>query len=443
MLFWKSITGAICLMICVSGIQAQNYALHSIPTFGLPGATIEANIDLESPSPAQGFQFGLIHDSTLLTPTLVSEGSALISTNAGSGADYFHFELAPIGGPGVVVGAIVSLSPPLESIPVGTHQVAVIQYSLSATAEPNSSSSLTFINTLGSPSVNCVISVGGVSQQPILDHGSLSVETPAPTGVTVTVDDPCTCDATLSWTNGGLYDTIEITRDGATTSHAGTDTSLLISLTDAVAANFEVVGIRNTQASAAGLGSGTCNQTPPSIGPSDLVCTIDHETCTVTMSWTNNDPTYQDLTFSVDGVLVSTLAGTATTTSHVLSAELVDFSLEIGGSGGCGEAMPSINCVMMCLPERFKRGDVNGDSGVDISDAIGTLSYLFQATPSPCLDSIDTNDDGGVDISDAISVLNYIFAGGAEPPAPGPSTCGIDPTVDTLDCANYNTAVCN
>ena len=136
MLFWKSITGAICLMICVSGIQAQNFALHSVPTSGLPGATIEATVDLETPSPAQGFQFGLTHDSALLTATLVTEGSALTSANAGSGADYFHFELSPVGGTGVVVGAIVSLAPPLESIPVGTHQVAVIQYSLSATAEP-------------------------------------------------------------------------------------------------------------------------------------------------------------------------------------------------------------------------------------------------------------------------------------------------------------------
>ncbi|MDE0960433.1 MAG: dockerin type I repeat-containing protein [Planctomycetota bacterium] len=443
MLNWKNLTGALCLMISVSGLQAQNFALHSIPTSGLPGSSIEATVELETPSPAQGFQFGIVHDTTLLTAILVTEGSALAGANAGSGADYFHFELAPIGGPGVIVGAIVSLAPPLESIPVGTHQVAVIQYSLIATAEPGSISNLTFNNTLGSPAVNCVISVGGVSQQPILDHGSISVETQAPSAVSVTVDDPCTCDGTLSWTNGGLYDSIEITRDGVTTSHLGTDTSLAVALTDGVTANFGVVGIRNLQASAAALGSGTCNQTPPSIGPSDLVCTIDHESCTVTMSWTNNDPTYQDLTFSVDGILVGTLLGTATSTTHVLTAELVDFSLEIGGSGGCGEAMPTVSCVMVCLPERFKRGDVNSDGGVDISDAIGTLSYLFQATPSPCLDAVDTNDDGNVDISDAISVLNYIFAGGAEPPAPGPNTCGIDSTADALDCPSYNTAICN
>ena len=442
MLNWKMLLGAICLLSFVTTLQGQNYALHAGATSGLPGGTATATVNLETPSPSQGFQFGITHDSSMLTAVLVSEGSGLTSTNAGSGADYFLFELAPVGGPGVIVGAIVSLSPPLESIPVGLHEVALIQYSIDAAALPGTASSITFVNTLGSPAVNCVISVGGVSQQPILDHGSMLVETPAPSGVTVTIDDPCTCDGTLSWTNGGLYDSIEVTQDGVTTTQPGTATSMPIALTDAVASSFEVVGISNAQASAAGLGSGTCTQTPPSAGPSDLNCSIDHETCTVTLTWLNNDPAYQALTLSVDGVLISSLPGTTTTTTHVLPLELVDFTLEIGGSGGCGEALASTSCVLACLPERFRRGDINGDAGVDISDAIGTLSYLFQAVPPLCLDAIDSNDDGFVDISDAIKVLTYIFAGGAEPPAPGPINCGIDPTDDTLDCATYDTTGC-
>ena len=97
----------------------------------------------------------------------------------------------------------------------------------------------------------------------------------------------------------------------------------------------------------------------------------------------------------------------------------------------------------MCLPERFKRGDVNSDGTLDISDAIGTLNYLFQNLPVVCLDAVDSNDDGAVDISDAISVLNYIFAGGPPPAAPGPSECGVDTTDDALDCPGYNTDLCS
>jgi len=443
MLNWKILLGAICLLCTVTTLQGQNYALHAPATSGLPGSSVTVSVQLETPSPAQGFQLGLSHDSTLLTAVLVTEGSGLASSNAGSGADYFHFELTPTGGIGVVVGAIVSLAPPLESIPVGTSEVAQIQYSLAGTASPGTSTGLTFVNTLGSPTVNCVISVGGISQQPILDHGVLTIETPAPTGVTVTVDDACTCAGTLSWTNGDSYDNIEVTHNGSTVLLAGTDTSMPVSLSDGVAASYDVVGIRNGQASAAASGSGTCAQTPDSAGPSDLTCTIDHETCTVTLSWTNNDPGYQGLSLSVDGALIESMPGTATTTTYILPAELVSYTMEIGGTGGCGETLAPASCASMCLPERFKRGDVNGDTMVDISDAIGTLSYLFQAVPSDCLDAVDTNDDGGVDISDAISVLNYIFAGGTEPPAPGPTTCGIDPTDDALDCPGYDTTGCN
>jgi len=35
---------------------------------------------------------------------------------------------------------------------------------------------------------------------------------------------------------------------------------------------------------------------------------------------------------------------------------------------------------------------------------------------------------GGVNITDGIYILNYLFQGGPAPPAPGPDECGPDPT---------------
>ena len=148
----------------------------------------------------------------------------------------------------------------------------------------------------------------------------------------------------------------------------------------------------------------------------------------------------------MDGQLVATLAGTDSTTTYVLPAEMTPYTLEISGIGECGESLAGMGCTLECLPERFRRGDVNSDTLVDISDAIGTLSYLFQGIPMVCLDAIDTNDDGTIDISDAISTLSYIFGGGTPPAAPGPSTCGVDPdngNPDSLDCTDYNTGSCN
>jgi len=87
----------------------------------------------------------------------------------------------------------------------------------------------------------------------------------------------------------------------------------------------------------------------------------------------------------------------------------------------------------------FLRGDANGDGGVDIADAIFGLGYLFLGDAKPaCMDAADTNDTGKFDLSDPISILGWAFSGSAAPPAPGPSTCGTDPTPDSLGCEAYN-----
>ena len=83
----------------------------------------------------------------------------------------------------------------------------------------------------------------------------------------------------------------------------------------------------------------------------------------------------------------------------------------------------------------FRRGNTNGDSGVDLADALFVVNYLFAGGQQPnCLDSADINDDGSLDISDTVYLLNYLFVSGPTPAAPGPQNCGPDPTDDNLDC---------
>jgi len=95
------------------------------------------------------------------------------------------------------------------------------------------------------------------------------------------------------------------------------------------------------------------------------------------------------------------------------------------------------------MPGDFRRGDVNGDGILDISDAIADLAYQFLGTfVAICLDAHDFNDSGDVDISDSISSLSFQFVGGVSlpPPAPGHINCGPDPTADTvgdLGCEAY------
>ena len=76
----------------------------------------------------------------------------------------------------------------------------------------------------------------------------------------------------------------------------------------------------------------------------------------------------------------------------------------------------------------FRRGDVNDDGAVDISDPTVILNWLFLGGERPsCLDAANTNGDRAHDLSDAVTLLNYLFAGGEPPPAPGPKLCGADP----------------
>ncbi|MDG2084149.1 MAG: dockerin type I repeat-containing protein, partial [Planctomycetota bacterium] len=89
-----------------------------------------------------------------------------------------------------------------------------------------------------------------------------------------------------------------------------------------------------------------------------------------------------------------------------------------------------------CEETSFTRGDVNGDGGVDISDAIATLDYLFTGGTISCENSTDSNDDGTLDVADGIALLGYLFSGTGDLPMPFP-TCGIDPTADALECETF------
>lgn len=85
----------------------------------------------------------------------------------------------------------------------------------------------------------------------------------------------------------------------------------------------------------------------------------------------------------------------------------------------------------------FVRGNVDGKGGIDLSDPVFLLTHLFLGEKTPdCLDAGDANDDGDLDLSDAVYSLSFQFLGGAQPASPFPE-CGIDPSIDGLDCRLY------
>jgi len=79
----------------------------------------------------------------------------------------------------------------------------------------------------------------------------------------------------------------------------------------------------------------------------------------------------------------------------------------------------------------FRRGDSNASGDLNITDGVFVLNYLFLGGPEPpCQDAADSDDNGQLNITDGVRILNYLFLGGPAPPAPGPDTCGSDPTPD-------------
>ena len=94
----------------------------------------------------------------------------------------------------------------------------------------------------------------------------------------------------------------------------------------------------------------------------------------------------------------------------------------------------------------FKRGDVDASGTPDITDAIVVLGHLFLGDPRPpCFDAADSDDSGSLDITDAVFLLGHLFLGEASPPAPGPESCGTDPTAEPAGSdygCSYPTARC-
>jgi hypothetical protein len=97
-----------------------------------------------------------------------------------------------------------------------------------------------------------------------------------------------------------------------------------------------------------------------------------------------------------------------------------------------GDSIPD-ECQSPENPVRFRRGDVNGDGTMDLSDPICILFYLFGGQTIPCLKAADIDDTGALDISDPIRLLGALFLGTLPPSAPYPG-CGWDPKPDGLSC---------
>jgi hypothetical protein len=185
------------------------------------------------------------------------------------------------------------------------------------------------------------------------------------------------------------------------------------------------------------------NQDQPAAGVSDwtdqlAVAAADANLTDAAAVWLNNDDTVTGEPAYITGVF-----GLGDAQGNVISQ-----SWEFGGFAGNQDvlALRYVNALAAGGAEVFKRGDCNSDLLFNIADPIFTLGILFPVPPNPpnvaeCVDSCDANDDGLLNIADPIAKLGVLFPSVSPPPvmpAPGSTTCGVDPTTsDPFDCANY------
>ena len=69
-------------------------------------------------------------------------------------------------------------------------------------------------------------------------------------------------------------------------------------------------------------------------------------------------------------------------------------------------------------------GNVNGDSSVNLADAVYMINYIFTDGPAPIpvVACMDANTDASVNLADAGYIINYVFIQSS--PAPGDCSPG-------------------
>jgi len=428
------------VLLASSEVLGQDHTLTAGNLAAIPGQSVAVPVLLDNDEPVRGFSLGLAHSGGPLTLTSIVPGAALLVANGGSGPSFFIEEIAPVNGPGGTCGAVLSFSPPLEDIPIGTgHELVQYVYAAPAAAAPGAVSSLDFTDTLGNPPIDTIVSVAGVTRIPTQVSGSVSIVTAPVTGLSCSLTDPCACTFSLSWTNQGVYDSILVLRDGVLVQTLGggataaTVNRISTTIGGPSSNTIEVIARRNSVDSDAESCLAVCPDVPDPVAPTGLTCTVDPFTGVATLVWSNAQP-YDAISVSVDGAPAASLSGGASTAQISLLAPGI-YSICLDGGDLCNVPFASACCTAV-YEQLFVRGDANADGSFNISDPIFALNYLFAAGSIPCEKSLDLNDAGQTDLADVILMLQGIFGSGGLPPAPFPG-CGVDPTPDTLSCDSF------
>ncbi|HIA27291.1 MAG TPA: hypothetical protein EYN79_04100 [Planctomycetes bacterium] len=416
------------------GAQDPDYVL-SLPSIdALSGANIELTVGFDNTgTEIQGFSYGVCHDPAALTLLDATADGTTTATSGENGDEPSFLSIGVLAG-GWNMGVVFDLFGN-ANLPTGTgYTLGTGIYTVDAA--PDTSTVVSFCNTLGDPPVETVIVVDGASIEPTQISGTVTILAAPP---------PFTFSAADS--------SVDYSPDDGAASF-----SVLLSIVEGA----ENPGFPNdTQGFSMGIACDPNLLTPVDILPYGVVAEIDGGdgpgffgpsvlpdalTCGVVYDLFGEVLIPMATETEVIECFYDTNAGTLTGNEDGASTTLgwsddegsppVANVVVVGGSS-FGTIWVDGNVDLNAVVEiAFSRGDANGDGIINIADGIWILYELFLSGPSTgCENAADVNGDGNYDESDAVFVFNYRFLGGPPPAAPFPG-CGLIGNPD--GCTSYN-----
>ncbi|MGE4618717.1 MAG: hypothetical protein AAEJ04_02795 [Planctomycetota bacterium] len=392
----------------------------------------------------QGFVVAASHDPSLITLQNITLGSETLS----AGAELVVPEIYSNGGS---LGVVLDFESPFsgQNIPTGSdNHIASYVYSSNLEIiepDPAIQTSLELVNDeLGTPTLDNVIVVAGLSISPSLENGSMTLLPIPPPPVNDTAFYIGQRDFPDTGTNGGqgfpgqdiefcfFYSDPNDNLQGIQMAVCYDDLLLIDgtftiegTIADELGAEFVNYQIDNDDNDGDGreLIAGILMDALPPFENQQLPTTVEPLMIACVQAEVDGGAICGD-SFSID--FCDGLNGNGQVPINNMAVinyqSIQDFALV----GADYEIIP--------VPA-FLRGDCNTDTLVDLADAATVIASQFQGYEVGCLDSCDANDDSIINLADSVFLLNFLFKFGPTMPDPGPFTAGPDPTADDLDCA--------
>jgi hypothetical protein len=393
---------------------------------GNAGATsITVDVSMTNDRAVHAFSLSMAYDPSVLTlKGITDQGTA----TADAPAEFFQPTIDNVNG-FAILGVILSYGDPYSNLqfapsPSTARRVAVLTFDIASGASPGDYP-IELVDGIGSPAASNVFSSAGTTIRPNLLDGTVTVinqnvfkldTTSALPGSQITVQAYAKHPATLQgYSIAFLFDKSILTYVSATC--LGTDAAL--SVRPNTIEVFQPKIKLDFSSTLARLTAGAVTDFVPPFTAHEIPASPNTFQSLAKFTFNiTNDPallgTGTDLVFHDGGP-------TDGNNTLIINEASIIPAFQDG----------RINFISS---PTFRRGYINADTRIDISDGITMLGYLFLGGTWPeCMNAADVNDDNRADLSDAISLFNYLFNGGAAPRAPF-EACGADPTPGNLGC---------